>query len=102
MVFRFATPEICKKVIETYNGRSVGEQGNTISIRFADTPDQKKLKSVTAERRQYKTTEYNVAAYGPGSPYGSHTFPASYGSPYLPRTPVANASWFGPTEPATM
>jgi hypothetical protein len=35
-----------------------------MQIRFADTPAQKELKRVTAERRQFRTNEYNVGAYG--------------------------------------
>jgi len=41
-------------------------QGNTLllNIRYADTPAQKELKRVTAERRQFRTNEYNIGAYG--------------------------------------
>jgi hypothetical protein len=35
-----------------------------MNIRFADTPAQKELKRVTAERRQFRTNEYNIGAYG--------------------------------------
>lgn len=35
-----------------------------MQIRYADTPAQKELKRVTAERRQFRTNEYNVGAYG--------------------------------------
>lgn len=33
-------------------------------VRYADTETQKTLKRVTAERRQFRTNEYNVGAYG--------------------------------------
>lgn len=33
-------------------------------VRYADTPAQKELKRVTAERRQFRTNEYNIGAYG--------------------------------------
>lgn len=33
-------------------------------VRYADTESQKTLKRVTAERRQFRTNEYNVGAYG--------------------------------------
>lgn len=35
-----------------------------MNIRYADTPAQKELKRVTAERRQFRTNEYNIGAYG--------------------------------------
>lgn len=35
-----------------------------MQVRYADTPAQKELKRVTAERRQYRTNEYNIGAYG--------------------------------------
>lgn len=35
-----------------------------MNIRYADTPSQKELKRVTAERRQFRTNEYNIGAYG--------------------------------------
>ncbi|GAW10725.1 hypothetical protein ANO14919_000600 [Xylariales sp. No.14919] len=35
-----------------------------MQIRYADTPAQKELKRVTSERRQFRTNEYNVGAYG--------------------------------------
>ena len=77
-----------------YNGRPVGIDGQPISIRFADTPDQKRLKAITQERRQYKTHEYNVAAFGPGSPYQQYSpFIQSMGSPLQPRATLANGIW---------
>ena len=35
-----------------------------MNIRYADTPAQKELKRVTSERRQFRTNEYNIGAYG--------------------------------------
>lgn len=35
-----------------------------MQVRYADTPAQKDLKRVTTERRQFRTNEYNVGAYG--------------------------------------
>lgn len=35
-----------------------------MQVRYADTPAQKELKRITAERRQYRTNEYNIGAYG--------------------------------------
>jgi len=97
---RFASPEICMSVINMYNGAPVGEDRNQLSIRFADTPDQKKLKNLTAERRQFKTNEYNTAAYGPGSPYASPTT-ATFPSPVLARPPMSHAVWSVQPSPNT-
>lgn len=36
----------------------------TSQVRYADTPAQKELKRITAERRQFRTNEYNLSAYG--------------------------------------
>lgn len=36
----------------------------TSQVRYADTPAQKELKRITAERRQFRTNEYNIGAYG--------------------------------------
>ena len=35
-----------------------------MQVRYADTPAQKELKRITAERRQFRTNEYNIGAYG--------------------------------------
>lgn len=47
-----------------YQGQKFGQTGNELAIRYADTPQQKELKRITAERRQFRTNEYNVGAYG--------------------------------------
>jgi alpha-amylase/alpha-mannosidase (GH57 family) len=94
--FSFATPEICNQVIENYNGKPIGDgdEGSTLSIRFADTQAQKQLKNVTAERRQFKTNEYNTVVYGPSSPYQIHSnMAASFPSPLASRVPMGSAYW---------
>jgi hypothetical protein len=92
---RFATPEICHRIIEHYNGHAVSAESGekyTLSIRFADTPEQKKLKTETAARRQYKATEYNAAAYCPGSPYQSPNAP-QFVMPLSGRSPNIGTLW---------
>jgi hypothetical protein len=42
-----------------------------MQVRYADTPAQKELKRITAERRQFRTNEYNIRAYGT-SEVGAH------------------------------
>ncbi|KYK59262.1 RNA binding protein MSSP-2 [Drechmeria coniospora] len=61
---RFEGRDICDEVIRKFNGVSIGEEGLLMNIRYADTPAQKELKRVTAERRQFRTNEYNIGAYG--------------------------------------
>ncbi|RDA87393.1 hypothetical protein CP532_7027 [Ophiocordyceps camponoti-leonardi (nom. inval.)] len=61
---RFESRDVCDEVIRKFNGVGIGEEGLLINIRYADTPAQKELKRVTAERRQFRTNEYNIGAYG--------------------------------------
>lgn len=63
-ICRFETREICDEIIAQYNGISIGDECQLMNIRYADTPAQKELKRVTAERRQFRTNEYNIGAYG--------------------------------------
>lgn len=61
---RFEDREICDEIISNFTGQPLGDEGLPMQIRYADTPAQKELKRVTAERRQFRTNEYNVGAYG--------------------------------------
>ncbi|KFY87650.1 hypothetical protein V500_06847 [Pseudogymnoascus sp. VKM F-4518 (FW-2643)] len=61
---RFESREICEEIIRIFHGRPVGSEGLLLQVRYADTPAQKDLKKITTERRQFRTTEYNVSAYG--------------------------------------
>ncbi|KAH8205535.1 hypothetical protein TruAng_000241 [Truncatella angustata] len=61
---RFESREICDEIIEIYTGQPLGEEALPMQIRYADTPAQKELKRITSERRQFRTNEYNVGAYG--------------------------------------
>lgn len=60
----FESRDVCDAVIKQFNGIPIGEEGMVMNIRYADTPGQKELKRVTAERRQFRTNEYNIGAYG--------------------------------------
>lgn len=60
----FESREICEEVIRRYHGQAIGDECFLMQVRYADTPSQKELKRVTAERRQYRTNEYNIGAYG--------------------------------------
>ncbi|KAI1002324.1 hypothetical protein K3495_g5874 [Podosphaera aphanis] len=61
---RFESREICEEIIRQFHGQPIGEEGLLLQVRYADTPAQKDLKRVTTERRQFRTQEYNVGAYG--------------------------------------
>lgn len=54
----------CEDIIRKYHGASIGEEGMLMQVRYADTPAQKELKRITAKRRQFRTNEYNIGAYG--------------------------------------
>ncbi|CAK7268888.1 hypothetical protein SEPCBS57363_003322 [Sporothrix epigloea] len=43
---------------------AIGHDNYVMQVRYADTPSQKELKRITSERRQYRTNEYNIGAYG--------------------------------------
>ena len=110
----FETPDECHQIIEEYNNKPIGQDGNPISVRFADTADQKKLKMETQQRRHFKTTEYNMAAYGPNSPYHhlnrSSPIGAAVGNGPLhlngslhQQSPLVGAQWQpGPTQVAPL
>jgi len=77
--------EICEEIIAKYHGQPFGDEGTKLQIRYADTDEQKKLKNLTTERRQFKTHEYNAVVFGGTSPYQypsptSDGFPASFTS----------------------
>ncbi|MCJ1433347.1 hypothetical protein MMC27_002707 [Xylographa pallens] len=95
---RFATPEICDQIIQTYNGKSIGNEGHVLSIRYSDTEKQKQLKNETAERRQFKTNEYNASVFGIGSPYVASPVTATFPSPLQPR--VVSQAGFWPAQTA--
>ncbi|KAH8880664.1 hypothetical protein GQ53DRAFT_833123 [Thozetella sp. PMI_491] len=61
---RFNSREECEDIIHKYHGVTLGKENQQIQIRYADTPAQKELKRITAERRQFRTNEYNIGAYG--------------------------------------
>ncbi|RDL31945.1 RNA-binding, RBD [Venustampulla echinocandica] len=80
---RFDCREVCHEIIKKFHGQPIGEEGLLLQVRFADTPGQKDLKRITTERRQFRTNEYNVGAYG--APNGLPISPP-VPSPVLPRT----------------
>ncbi|KAK1759391.1 hypothetical protein QBC47DRAFT_292123 [Echria macrotheca] len=61
---RFESREECEDIIKKFHGACIGEEGLMMQVRYADTPAQKELKRITAERRQFRTNEYNIGAYG--------------------------------------
>ena len=97
--YSMETHEICEDVIAKYHGQPIGEDGNKLQIRYADTDEQKKLKNLTTERRQFKAHEYNAVVYGATSPYQypsptSDVFPPNF----TPHLQGAQAVWMtGPS-----
>lgn len=84
----FETRDICEEVIKQFHGQSIDEDPSfTIQVRYADTPAQKELKRVTSERRQYRTNEYNLGAYGTMAvginPYSMTTIPYRRSASYI-------------------
>jgi hypothetical protein len=61
---RFENRDVCEEIIKKFHGQPIGEEGLLLQVRYADTPAQKDLKRITTERRQFRTNEYNVGAYG--------------------------------------
>lgn len=96
---RFRTPEICQQIIDAFNNKTIGEgkMATTLQLRYADTEEQKKLKTFTAEKRQFKTNEYNEVVYGPNSPWRRFYSPVSastsYYSPSQARVPGSTMPW---------
>lgn len=66
MIDRFETTDICEQIIAAFNNKIIGtgKDATTLQIRYADTEEQKKLKTYTAIKRQFKADEYNEAVYG--------------------------------------
>ncbi|KAF4626286.1 hypothetical protein G7Y89_g11880 [Cudoniella acicularis] len=97
---RFESREICEEIIKKFHGQPIGEEGLLLQVRYADTPAQKDLKRITTERRQFRTNEYNVGAYGASAEVLTLSPPMP--SPLLPRasqiarhlpTSRASGSW---------
>ncbi|RFU32869.1 hypothetical protein B7463_g3442, partial [Scytalidium lignicola] len=61
---RFESRDICEEIIDKFHGQPIGNEGFLLQVRYADTPAQKDLKRITTERRQFRTNEYNIGAYG--------------------------------------
>ena len=51
-------------MIQKFNGELLGQERLPFQVRYADTAEQKRFKAITQERRDYKSGEYNSAAYG--------------------------------------
>ncbi|KAJ5042341.1 uncharacterized protein L3040_004892 [Drepanopeziza brunnea f. sp. 'multigermtubi'] len=81
---RFDNRDVCEEIIRKFHGMPIGEEGLLLQVRYADTPAQKDLKRITTERRQFRTNEYNVGAYG--GPVEMIALSPPMHSPILPRT----------------
>ena len=97
-MIRFETTEICEQIIAAFNNKVIGDgkDATTLQIRYADTEEQKKLKTYTAIKRQFKADEYNEAVYG--IPFGNSSSPSpSFPSLAPARSSNMNGSWINPS-----
>ena len=105
-ILSFKTPEVCQEIIDAFNNKTLGEgkTATTLQIRYADTEEQKKLKTYTAEKRLFKTNEYNEVVYGPGSPWRRLYSPVSTSSysPVQVRIPSSNVPWSAPSQASSI
>ncbi|KAI9829875.1 MAG: hypothetical protein M1819_005973 [Sarea resinae] len=88
---RFESRDICDVIISIMNGQPIGEDGDHIQIRYADTPDQKQLKDKTSTNRQLRTYEYNAVVYGGATQFQYAPSPTNL--PVNARIPLAGAEW---------
>ena len=98
MINSFETTDICEQIIAAFNNKVIGDgkDATTLQIRYADTEEQKKLKTYTAIKRQFKADEYNEAVYGiPFSNYSSLS--PSLRNAVQVRGPSINGSWINPS-----
>ncbi|KAM4055593.1 RNA recognition motif domain-containing protein [Hirsutella rhossiliensis] len=54
----FDSREVSDEVIREFHGTLVGPGQRRISVRYAETPAQRELRRITAQRRQTRVTEY--------------------------------------------
>lgn len=87
---RFETRDVCEKVIINFHGQAIGKDNHLMQVRYADTPSQKELKRITAERRQYRANEYNIGAYGT---HAVGMTPAMYNPNMWNRRPAGGATY---------
>ncbi|KAL2133897.1 hypothetical protein VTI74DRAFT_1462 [Chaetomium olivicolor] len=110
---RFETREECEDIIKKFHGATIGEEGMLMQVRYADTPAQKELKRITAERRQFRTNEYNIGAYGTAdvgihpsiynpTPWNRRAGSMGATSLFAPRVPTIRASLTGSTSVGSM
>jgi len=77
---RMTDRESADAVIEQWNGKCYPGSDVPLQVRFADTPMQKKLKSVTARRRSWRAKEYNSLTQGrPLSPSTQRYYEEQFG-----------------------
>jgi len=87
-VHSFESRDVCEEIIKKFHGQPIGEEGLLLQVRYADTSAQKDLKRITTERRQFRTNEYNVGAYGTAADIAALSPPAS--TPTAPRAIQVN------------
>ena len=94
----FETTDICEQIIVAFNNKVIGDgkDATTLQIRYADTEEQKKLKTYTAIKRQFKADEYNEAVYG--IPFTNYSpVSPSFHNAIQARGPSISGSWINPS-----
>ncbi|KAI9883133.1 MAG: hypothetical protein M1823_005098 [Watsoniomyces obsoletus] len=66
---RFGSRDECDQIIKKFHGQPIGQEQLPLQVRYADTPEQKRLKHETQKRREFRANEYNSVAYGPSAMY---------------------------------
>ncbi|KAI9825341.1 MAG: hypothetical protein M1826_007019 [Phylliscum demangeonii] len=88
---RFASRDECEEIISKFHGHPIGQEQLPLQVRYADTPEQKRLKQETQRRREFRANEYNAMAYGHGNA-ALFPFQAMRAAQFAAATAAANAA----------
>ncbi|KAI9789819.1 MAG: hypothetical protein M1816_005736 [Peltula sp. TS41687] len=101
---RFSTRAECDEIIKKYHGQPIGQEQLLLQVRYADTPEQKRLKHETQRRREFRANEYNAMAYGCSAMFPFQPIRSGLGIP-VP-TPIHlqrdDGTWIGHSVPPTL
>lgn len=101
LAFSFGTRTECDEIIKKYHGQPVGQEQLLLQVRYADTPEQKRLKHETQRRREFRANEYNAMAYGCSTLFPFHPIRSGLGVPVPAplRVQRPEATWVGHSAP---
>lgn len=98
----FATRAECDEIIKKYHGQPIGQEQLLLQVRYADTPEQKRLKHETQRRREFRANEYNAMAYGCSTLFPFQPLRSGIGVPVPLRLQRADGTWVGHSAPPTL